>query len=100
MGKRAFQRCVSCHSVEKGEKGRDGPNLHALSSRAIAADPDFSYSPAFRDFSKKQPRWTSPLLDRFLTNPRALVPGNEMGFFGLKDADTRAAIIGYIMASE
>lgn len=100
MGKRAFQRCFSCHAVEKGETGHDGPTLYALSRRAVAADPDFVYSPAFRDFAKRNPRWTAPLLDRFLTDPQSLVPRNKMGFFGLRDAESRAAIIAYIMASE
>lgn len=96
-GERAFQRCYSCHSVVKGETGLSGPNLATLDSRGIASDPGFEYSKSFREFAKRNPRWTPKLLDRFLTDPEALVPGNQMGFFGLKNAKERAAIVAYIM---
>lgn len=98
-GERAFQRCYSCHSVAKGEKGLSGPNLHRLGGRSVASDPDFDYSKGFQDFAARNPRWTPDLLDRFLTDPEAVAPGNQMGFFGLKDAKERAAIIAYIMGS-
>ncbi len=97
IGERAFQRCYSCHSVVKGETGLSGPNLSALNNRRIASDPDFKYSKAFRTFASANPRWTPELLDRFLADPQAVVPGNDMGFFGLKKTDERAAIVTYIM---
>lgn len=97
IGERAFQRCYSCHSVVKGEVGLSGPNLADLSVRAIASDPGFKYSKAFRKFASANPRWTPEFLDRFLADPQAVVPGNDMGFFGLKKADERAAIVAYIM---
>lgn len=99
-GERAFQRCYSCHSVNKGDKGLSGPNLDRLIGRQIAADAEFEYSKAFRKFAKRNTRWTKPLLDRFLKNPSVLVPGNEMGFFGLKDTKERAAIVTYLAADE
>lgn len=99
-GERAFQRCYSCHSVTKGEKGLGGPNLSGLKRRGVASDPDFEYSKAFKDFAKRNPHWTPKLLDRFLIDPEALVPGNDMGFFGLKNADERAAIIAYVMGKK
>lgn len=96
-GERAFQRCYSCHSVTKGERGLSGPNLSALAKRPIAGDPDFEYSKAFKDFARPSKRWSPALLDRFLTNPEAVVPGNQMGFFGLKDTKERAAIVAYLL---
>lgn len=95
-GERAFQRCYSCHSVNEGDKGLSGPNLDRLIGRPIAANPDFEYSDAFREFAKRNTRWTKPVLDRFLKNPSVLVPGNEMGFLGLKSAKERAAIVAYL----
>jgi cytochrome c len=100
IGERAFQRCYSCHSVVKGEAGLSGPNLHALKDRPIASDQDFEYSKGLRKFASENPRWTPTLLDRFLTDPQALVPGNEMGFFGLKKTEERAAIVAYILGNE
>lgn len=96
-GERAFQRCYSCHSVQKGEKGLSGPNLRRLGQRPIAGDRTFVYSKAFNAFAASNPRWTPELLDRFLTDPEALVPGNQMGFFGLRKAEDRAAIVAYLL---
>lgn len=95
-GERVFERCYSCHSVQKREKGLSGPNLHALAKRPLAGDQSFAYSKAFKAFAKQNPRWTAELLDRFLTDPESLIPGNQMGFFGLKKAEERAAIIAYL----
>ena len=96
MGERAFQRCYSCHSVQKGENGLSGPNLRRLGKRPIAGDRIFVYSKAFKAFAAANPRWTPELLDRFLIDPEALVPGNQMGFFGLRKAEDRAAIVAYL----
>lgn len=99
-GERAFQRCYSCHSVQKGEKGLSGPNLHGLDLRPVAGDRTFAYSKAFKAFAAANPRWTPELLDRFLADPEALVPGNQMGFFGLRKAEERAAVIAYLLGEK
>ena len=99
-GESVFQRSYSCHLVNKRDAGLSGSCLDRLLGRAVASDPDFAYSKAFKDFAKRHPRWTRPLLDRFLANPDQLVPGNEMGFFGLDDGEERAAIIAYLAADK
>jgi hypothetical protein len=35
-------------------------------------------------------------LDAFLADPQAIVPGNSMGFFGLRDAQDRSDLIAYL----
>lgn len=99
-GERAFQRCYSCHSVAKGDEGLSGPNLYRLGARSVAGDANFDYSTAFKDFAASNPRWTPELLDRFLTDPEELVPGNQMGFFGLRKAEERAAIVAYLLGEK
>lgn len=99
-GERAFQRCYSCHSVQQGENGLSGPNLRRLGQRPIAGDRTFTYSKAFNAFAARYPRWTPDLLDSFLTDPEALVPGNQMGFFGLRKPDERAAIVAYLLGEK
>ena len=47
-GERAFQKCFSCHSVEKDETGLPGPSLFGIVGRRAAGAPDFEYSPAMR----------------------------------------------------
>ena len=43
-------------------------------------------------------KWDEATLDKWIENPRALVPGNRMSFPGLKDAAKRQEIIAYLKA--
>ncbi len=97
-GERIFQRCYSCHSLNKGERGLTGPNLDQIVGRRIASDPDFNYSPAFRRFAAREKVWTRTLLDRFIANPQEVVPGNEMQYFGLDRDEERAALVAYLFS--
>lgn len=40
--------------------------------------------------------WTEDELDRFLLEPEGVLPGNQMGFFGLSDARDRTDLIAYL----
>ena len=40
--------------------------------------------------------WTPENLDKYLTNPKAMVPGNKMAFPGLPVAQDRADVIAYL----
>jgi cytochrome c len=35
-------------------------------------------------------------LDAFLADPQGFAPGNNMGFFGLRDPQARAALIRFL----
>jgi cytochrome c len=95
-GERAYQKCYSCHSLEGPDPSTQGPSLKGVVGRAVASEAGFAYSPAMRDYAARQPRWTREALDAFVADPQALVPDNEMGFFGVPDADERRALIEYL----
>ncbi len=40
--------------------------------------------------------WTAEVLDQYLQNPQAAIPGNRMPFSGIPQADKRADIIAYL----
>jgi cytochrome c2 len=40
--------------------------------------------------------WDKATLDKYLTDPQAMVPGTKMLFPGLKDAGDRKALIDYL----
>jgi cytochrome c2 len=94
-GERAYLKCYSCHSVTSGET-LEGPDLAGIVGAPIAARPGFDYSPAFIRFAKANPVWTEELLDRFIADPEAVVPGTSMAFAGVGDPAERAAIIAYL----
>ena len=97
-GERAYQKCYSCHSLGGDEK-LEGPVLGGIVGRRVAAQPGFAYSPALKRFAAGQPVWTPQLLDRFIADPEALVPGTSMAFTGIRDAEERAALIDYLRRS-
>ena len=97
-GKRSFQKCYSCHSLDGPDPAAQGPSLKGIVGRKVAAEPGYAYSRAMRVYAGRQPRWTRGALDSFLADPHTLVPGNEMGFFGIRDPDERGALITYLSA--
>ena len=88
-----FKRyCNVCHSIEEG-KNKIGPSLAKIVGRHSASIQSFGYSEPMRKLGVV---WTSENLDRFLTNPPAMVPGTRMAFPGLKNTDERKALIDYL----
>ncbi len=93
-----FAACVACHALEPGRNTPAGPTLHGIVGRRVAALRGFNYSPALRRFAVRNPRWTPQLLDRFLADPEAVVPGTEMGFTGIGDPARRRALVAWLAA--
>ncbi len=90
-GAQVYRRvCFSCHALEPGRNTPAGPTLHGLAGRPIAGSRGFDYSPALRRFAARERRWTRALLDCFLADPEALVPGTEMSPPALSAADRQA----------
>ncbi|MBC2665143.1 c-type cytochrome [Novosphingobium flavum] len=87
-----FARCTVCHSAEKGAADKLGPNLWGVYGHK-AGQGSFSYSPALKAAGLTL---DEPTLDKWLENPRALVPDNIMSFPGLKDPAKRQEIIDYL----
>lgn len=98
MGERAFQKCYACHSLEGPDPNLQGPSLKGIVGREVAAEPGFAYSPAMRAYAARQGSWTRETLDAFIADPQAVVPDNEMGFFGVGNAEERRALIEYLAA--
>ena len=87
-----FNQCTACHSVDRGENGI-GPSLAGLFGRRAATVAGFEYSQAMKDSGMA---WNQAGLDRYLENPRGVVPGTTMAYNGVKDAAQRQAVIAYL----
>jgi cytochrome c len=94
-GEIAYRKCYSCHALEPG-KALEGPSLHQILGRRIAAGRGFTYSPALRALAVRQRRWDSVMLDRFIADPEAVAPRTSMNFSGIRDARERADLIAYL----
>ena len=91
-GKVVFNKCSICHSGDAGVN-RIGPSLHGVVGRQSGSVENFNYSPAMKATNWT---WTPEQLDKYLTDPKATVPGNHMIFPGLKDPNDRANLIAYL----
>src|SRR5271165_4735779 len=92
-GKQVFdQVCSICHAVQQGRNGV-GPSLFGVVGRPSASVAGYTYSPAFKALGVT---WDDATLGKYLTDPRAMVPGTKMSYAGLKDEKKRADLIAYL----
>lgn len=88
----SFARCAVCHNVAKGAPNKLGPNLYGTFGHKMGQG-SFAFSDAVK---KSGLTLDEKTLDKWLENPRGLVPGNRMSFPGMKDAAKRKEIIDYL----
>jgi len=88
-GQTVYQVCMGCHSLDEDDVG---PHHRGVVGRVAGTVPGYAYSPALRN---SHIVWNPDTLDRWLTNPQALVPGAKM-FFAMPSARDRADVIAYL----
>jgi cytochrome c len=88
-GKELYQGCQACHSIDENDLG---PRHRGVVGRRAGSVADYSYSTALKNSGLT---WDESMLDRWLTNPSALVPGTKM-YFKVDDPKARADIIAYL----
>jgi cytochrome c len=93
QGKSISKICMACHTLQKGEPNKIGPNLWGVVGRPRASEPGYDYSAAMK---AKGGSWTYDELNKFLTGPRNYIPGTKMTFAGLESEHQRADIIAYL----
>jgi cytochrome c len=91
-GQAKFGDCAACHKLEAGANNV-GPSLHGIFTRKAGEIADFRYSPAMK---RSGITWTPETLDKFISDPQAMVSGNRMPYAGLASASDRADLIAYL----
>ena len=87
--------CRTCHVTKEGDH-RLGPSLHNIIGREAGSVPGFGYSSAMQNADLV---WDPETLDRYIENPDAVVPGNNMKpYTGISDPAERANIIAHLEA--
>ena len=92
-GEKIFKtQCGICHAVAAGQN-RIGPTLFGVVGRPAGGVPGFNYT---ADHKKLGITWDAANLDKYLTNPNAMVPDTSMVYAGLKDDAERADLFAYL----
>ena len=92
-GMRILDKCKVCHSVGVDDDHAAGPNLFGIVDRPVGKVAGYKFSRAMR---KAEGTWTPALLDKFITSPAQVYPGNRMAFSGLKKEADRSALIAVL----
>ena len=86
------KRCTGCHSLTQDH---EGPRLQGVYGRASGSVAGFNYSNSLRDAHVV---WDDRLLERWLEDPEALVPGTNMDFRVVRPQE-RADLVRFLRAS-
>jgi cytochrome c len=88
-GAKVYQDCMLCHSLDKNEIG---PSHRGVLGRKAGGVPGYDYSAALKAADIV---WNETTLDKWLSDPQAVVPGTKM-LFSLDDAQDRADVIAFL----
>ncbi len=88
-GEQVYEACQDCHLVDKNDVG---PRHRGMFGRKVGSLPDYNYSEALKSANIV---WNEETLDKWLTNPQALVPGARM-YFHLANPQDRADVIEFL----
>jgi cytochrome c len=97
-GPEAFNsNCRTCHSAQEGDN-RLGPSLNKIIGRKAGTASGYpNYSQSLKNSGIT---WDEATLDKFITNPDAVVPNNNMKpFNGVRDETVRAKIIAFLKSN-
>jgi cytochrome c len=83
------KRCTGCHSLTQNHQG---PRLQGAYGRTSGSVADYAYSSALK---KSNVVWDQTTLDKWLTDPDAFIPGNEMDFLVSKPQE-RLDLIAFL----
>lgn len=92
-GKVVAKKCIACHTFNKGDRNKVGPNLWGIVGSKHAHLDDFNYSKAM---SSHVGVWGYDELFHFLKRPQGYIAGTKMAFAGISKPEQIADIIIYL----
>ena len=93
LGKKQAGVCTACHTFGDGQPNKIGPNLHGVFGRKAGSKDDYLYTDGMKNYGVT---WNDAEIDKWITNPKAILPGTKMVFPGQPDPEARANIIAFL----
>lgn len=92
-GKLFTKTCGGCHSIGEGARGGFGPELNGIIGRPAGTTTDYQYSDAMKNSGVV---WTREKLAAYIEDPKAVVSGTRMIFWGISDQEKIENILAYL----
>lgn len=92
-GKLFAKTCGGCHSVGEGARGGFGPELNGIIGRPAGVTTDYQYSDAMKNSGVV---WTRDKLAAYIEDPKAVVSGTRMIFWGISDREKIENLLAYL----
>ncbi len=95
-GQRVYGACAPCHSLEPN-RNMTGPTLAELWNRKAGSLGSFTrYSTALKSSGVV---WNDKSLNEWIDDPQHFIPGNQMTFPGIKNAQQRADLLAFLRSA-
>jgi cytochrome c len=94
-GQKVLQQCQVCHTITPG-KNAIGPSLAGVVGRKAGTAAGYKYSDGMTKAGEGGLVWSDKILERYLEDPKSVVPGNKMTFAGLKKQEDRDDVISFL----
>lgn len=92
-GKLFTKTCGGCHSIGEGARGGFGPELNGIIGRPAGTTTDYQYSDAMKNSGVV---WTREKLAAYIEDPKSVVSGTRMIFWGISDQEKIENILAYL----
>jgi cytochrome c len=92
-GEKVYRKCLACHAVGPDATNRVGPVLNGIVGKPAGKVAKYVYSAAMKNSGLT---WDKETLEKYLKDPKGVVPGTKMVFVGLKKDDDLDDVIAYL----
>ncbi|CAI8818041.1 Cytochrome c2 [Pseudomonas sp. IT-232MI5] len=93
-GAKIFPRlCGGCHQVGESARPGFGPQLNGIIGRPAGTSENYVYSDAMKNSGVT---WDRETLIAYLKDPKGVVPGTRMIFWGLSDEEKLDNLLAYL----
>jgi cytochrome c len=93
-GGKLFKRvCGGCHQIGESARPFFGPQLNGIVGRKAGSTTDYQYSDAMKSSGIV---WTREKLAAYIEDPKAVVSGTRMIFWGISDQEKIDDLLAYL----